>query len=85
MTRRAANDVEHPPESGSLTMIEVARRLANIETLLAQLLERRKTAARAGVRRASSLRERVREQAMHDPKPSDYDMEMARRHVAARR
>lgn len=73
-------------ESGAISLQQIALRLGNIEALLMQLLERRKAHGRAGVRRASSLRQRVRDELIASGhKPSERHMEMARRFLASRR
>jgi hypothetical protein len=59
--------------------LEISARLANIEALLRQLLERRQLNERTNMKRASSLRERLRNEAERKPvQPSDRHFRMVR-------
>jgi hypothetical protein len=69
---------------GTLSEHEIAVRLANIEALLVELLDRRKANMRRGVRRSRAVHERLRREASSKPKPSEHHLEMAR-HFLARR
>lgn len=64
---------------------EIALRLANIEALLVELLERRRGKVRSGAKRSRSIRERVRAESLASPaQPSERHLEMARRFLAQR-
>jgi len=67
------------------TDLEIAKRLANIETLLVELLSRRKAATRKGTKRSSSLRERLRREALANPsRPSERHYDAAKRLITKR-
>lgn len=65
--------------------LEIAKRLANIEALLVELLARRKAAAVKGDKRSSSLRERLRREALSNPnRPSERHYDAAKRFLKQR-
>jgi hypothetical protein len=77
---KPANDSDE-----AVTLRQIALRLANIEALLADLLERRRAGKRAQVRRAATIQQRLRHEALARPEPSERHMDMARRFVASQR
>ena len=64
---------------------EVAARLANIETLLRELLERRRAHARLTTKRRGSTTERVRAKALQSGLVTDAGRQWARRAIASKR
>lgn len=82
MKKRADNENGTPDV---LSLREIALRLGNIEALLVELLERRKAQGRAGVKRSSSLQQRLRDEVLAERKPSERHMEMARKFLASQR
>jgi len=65
--------------------LEIAKRLANIEALLVELLARRQAAAVKGDKRSSSLRERLRREALANPnRPSERHYDAAKRFLKQR-
>lgn len=64
---------------------EIASRLANIEALLVELLERRRASTRKAAKRSRALRERLRAESLsRSNQPSELHLETARRFLAQR-
>lgn len=69
-----------------ISLREIALRLANIEALLSELLERKKSTRRAAVRRTAAVKQRVRDEVIASGfKPSERQSEVARRFLASKR
>ncbi len=64
---------------------EVAARLANIEALLRELLERRRANARLTTKRRGSTTEHVRAKALQSGLVTDAGRQWARRAIASKR
>ncbi len=64
---------------------EIALRLANIEAILVQLLQGRRAKVRAGTKRAQSIRERLRNEALaHPERPQERHYRMVRELMSRR-
>lgn len=80
---RPMKTFQKPPANDTAPeLIRISARLANIEALLRQLLERRQAAGRCATRRVASLHERLRTEADKGPPLTEQDMEIARRFLA---
>ena len=77
----ASNDNGAKRES----MEEIKIRLANIEALLHELLERRRAGARLAVKRRGRTTERVRAKALQSGLVTDAGLQWARRAIASKR
>jgi hypothetical protein len=64
---------------------EVKARLANIEILLRELLERRRANARLTIKRRGRTTERVRAKALQSGLVTDAGLQWARRAIASKR
>jgi hypothetical protein len=73
-------------ENGDSKMTnELAIRLANIEALLMELLDRRKQTVRTGARRSHAVQQRLRAEVLAKGQPSPRHFEMARKFLAQQR
>lgn len=72
-------------DKSRITDAEIALRLGNIETLLRELLDRRRADVRATVKKAATHAERRRQEARESGLATPESLEWARRAIAARR
>lgn len=73
------------PDADSPMSSELALRLANIEALLMELLDRRKQNVRTGANRSRTVQRRLRTEVLAKGQPSARHLEMARQFLAQRR
>jgi hypothetical protein len=82
--RRAENDNNPRECKADDHFNEVSLRLANIEALLLELLDRRKASKRAAINRSAAIQRRLRDE-LANHQPSEREMEIARRFLAQER